>query len=328
MDRRNVLKVLLSGLVLSITPTLPVPVLAQSAPDFGLPTLPQERVHRIKMGGVEIIALHDGATRLPLSDRYVVNAPFAEVKKLASVQGLSTEYVELPFTAYLIVSGSRHILLDTGLGEFGSPRETTGKLTESLRLAGYEPEDIDTILISHFHADHISGLRNAAGNFVYPNATVWVPEPEYDYWMSDANRLAAPLQRKGAFEIARRVFLGMPEKMLRKFSPGIEVAPGIFSKAAYGHTPGHTIYEVRSGKSSFYYIADMINVPAFFATHPEWMVASDIDPERALEVRRQFLSMVEKTNPLVGGFHFPFPGVGHLEPEGAGYKFYPENQSN
>ncbi|QMV62123.1 MBL fold metallo-hydrolase [Pseudomonas berkeleyensis] len=322
MKRRNMIKVIGSVLALSMASTLPA--LAQSAPDFGLPTLPQERVHRIKMGDIEIIALHDGATRLPLHERYVANAPFDEVKKLASAQGLSSDYVELPFTAYLVVSGSRHILLDTGLGEFGSPKETTGKLLESLRLAGYKPEDIDTILISHFHADHISGLRKSDGTFVYPNAKVWVPRPEYDYWMSDANMQAAPQQRKGAFDIARRVFVGMPESMLNKFEPGIEVAPDIFSKAAYGHTPGHTVYEIRSGSSSFYYIADMINVPAFFATHPEWMVASDIDPDSALKVRQQFLQVVDKTNPLVGGFHFPFPGVGHLKADGAGYKFYPE----
>lgn len=323
MKRRNVLKVMSSVLALSMTPVFPA--LAQSAPNFGLPTLPQERVHRVKMGDVEIIALYDGATRLPLHERYVSNAPFDEVKKLASAQGLSTEYVELTFTAYLIVSGSRHILLDTGLGEFGSPKETTGKLLESLRLAGYKPEDIDTILISHFHADHISGLRDSAGKFVYPNAKVWVPTPEYDYWMSDANMQAAPQQRKGAFDIARRVFVGMPENMLNKFEPGKEVAPGIFSKAAYGHTPGHTVFEVKSGTNSFYYIADMINVPAFFATHPEWMVASDIDPNSAFKVRQEFLQIVDKSNPLVGGFHFPFPGVGHLKAQSVGYKFYPVN---
>ena len=321
MKRRNVLKVISSVLVFSITPVLPA--LAQSVPEFGLATLPQEHVHRVKMDGVEIIALHDGATRLPLHDRYVVNAPFDEVKKLASAQGLSTEYVELPFTAYLIVSGSRHILLDAGLGEFGSPRETTGKLVESLRLAGYKPEDIDTVLISHFHPDHISGLRNSDGDFVYPNAKVWVPAAEYDYWMSETNMQAAPQQRKGVFDLARRIFAGMPDDMLNKFEPGTEVAPGIFSKAAYGHTPGHTIYEVRSGAKSFYYIADMINVPAFFATHPEWMVASDIDPNRALKVRQEFLKVVDESNPLVGGFHFPFPGVGYLKAQSTGYQFHP-----
>ncbi|WP_018608381.1 MBL fold metallo-hydrolase [Uliginosibacterium gangwonense] len=152
------------------------------------------------MGEVEIIALHDGATRLPLNEKYVTNAPFAEVKKLASDLGLSTDYVELPFTAYLIVASSRRILLDTGLGKFGSPTETTGKLVNSLGLAGYKPEDIDTVLISHFHADHISGLRNRAGVFTYPNAKAWVSYMEYDYWTSHKNTQGAP-ERKAAFDL-------------------------------------------------------------------------------------------------------------------------------
>ncbi|MBC3926896.1 MBL fold metallo-hydrolase [Undibacterium sp. CY21W] len=318
MKRRNFLTSIATITALSIGPSLPS--FAQSPQNFGLPNLPKERFHSVKVGGIEIIALHDGATRLPLNEKYVTNAPFAEVKKLASDLVLSTDYVELPFTAYLIVSGSRRILLDTGLGDFGTPTETTGKLVNSLSRAGYKPEDIDTVLISHFHPDHISGLRNRAGVFTYPNAKVWVPNREYDYWMSEKNMQEAP-ERKAAFEVVRRVFIGMPDSMLQKFEPGGEVTPGVFSHAAYGHTPGHTIYEVKSGKKSFYYIADMINVPAFFARNPEWMVASDINPTAALSVRKQFLSTVAQSDALIGGFHFPFPGIGYLRQEEQGFKF-------
>ncbi len=295
---------------------------AQSTANFGLPTLPSERFRRVRLGDIEIIALYDGATRLPLHERYVTNAPFADVKALATSLGLSTDYVELTFTGFLVVAGSRRILLDTGLGEVGTPRETTGHLLDSLRQAGFAPGDIDTVVITHFHADHISGLRNRSGDFVYPNAKVWVSDREYTYWMSDEQMKASP-DRKWAFEQVRRVFTGMPESMLRRYTPGQEIAPGVFSIPAYGHTPGHTIYEVRSGGRTFHYIGDMINVPAFFARHPEWMVASDIDPEASLAERQKFLARVAKTTDLVGGFHFPFPAIGHLRPLEQGFEFVP-----
>lgn len=291
---------------------------AQDAAPFGLPTLPKERFRRFKMGDVEIIALHDGVTRLPLHDKYVTNAPFAEVKALASSLGLSTDYVELPFTGFLVISGSRRILLDSGLGEIGTPRQTTGKLVESLRAAGFRPDDVDTVVITHFHADHISGLRNLAGEFTYPNANVWVASREYEFWMDDEKMRAAPAL-KIAFERAQRVFKGMPESMLRRYTPGGEVVAGVFSAPAYGHTPGHTLYEVRSAGQTFHYIGDMVNVPALFLRHPDWSVASDMDADAARAVRLQYLAKVVKSGGLIGGFHFPFPAIGRLRANETGF---------
>lgn len=304
-----------SLVALGTTSLLPIQATwAQDTAPFGLPVLPTERFRRFKMGDVEIIALHDGATRLPLHDKYVTNAPFAEVKALATSLGLSTDYVELPFTGFLVVSGSRRILLGTGLGDMGTPRQTTGKLVESLRAAGFKPEDIDTVVITHLHPDHISGLRNLAGEFTYPNATVWVASREYEFWMSDQNMRAAPAQ-KFNFERAQRVFKGIPEAMLRQYTPGGEVVPGVFSVPAYGHT----IYEVRSSGHTFYYIGDMVNVPAIFLRHPEWSVASDMEADAARAVRQQVLAKVASSDGLIGGFHFPFPAIGRLRSRGAGY---------
>lgn len=320
MNRRQILKSLSAIAIAGIAPSL---ARTQPLSNFGLPTLPKERFRRFRLGeNTEIIALHDGATRLPLHERYVTNAPFDEVKALATKIGLSTDYVELTFTGFLVVTGSRRILLDTGLGEVGSPPETTGHLLNSMRMAGFRPEEIDTVVITHFHADHISGLRSKAGEFIYPNAKVWVSSREYDYWMSDDNMKATP-ERKTAFELARRVFSGMPQSMLQKYTPGQEVAPGVFSKPAYGHTPGHTIYEIKDGSQSFNYIGDMVNVPAYFLRHPEWIVASDMDRSTALALRQQTLSGIADSGALIGGFHFPFPAIGHLRPEGAGYLFEP-----
>ncbi len=298
-----------------------VPVWAQNAPNFGTPTLPMPGFRRMKVGDVEVVSLIDGIARRPLGEEFVKNAPIAEVRALLASQNLPTEYIDVPFTPFLVFAGGRRILMDTGLGEFGGP--TTGKLLENLRAAGVQPGDIDTVLITHFHGDHINGLRNKAGEFVFPKAKVLVPAPEHAFWMDDAKMNAAPEAMKGAFQNARRVFAQMPADMLVRFEPGGEVAPGIRSVAAFGHTPGHTLFQLQSGGQSFFYVGDLTNVPALFARNPDWAVTFDMDAEAARKVRREVLQRIVDAKAMIGGFHFPFPAFGNAVAQGSGYAFQP-----
>jgi len=298
-----------------------VPVWAQNAPNFGTPTLPSPGFRRMKVGDVEVVSLIDGIARRPLGEEFVKNAPIAEVRALLASQNLPTDYIDVPFTPFLVIAGGRRILLDTGLGEFGGP--TTGKLLENLRAAGVQPGDIDTVLITHYHGDHINGLRNKAGEFVFPKAKVLVPAPEHAFWMDDAKMNAAPEAMKGAFQNARRVFAQMPADMLVRFEPGGEVAPGIRSVAAFGHTPGHTLFQLQSGGQSFFYVGDLTNVPALFARNPDWAVTFDMDAEAARKVRRELLQRIVDAKAMIGGFHFPFPAFGNAVAQGSGYAFQP-----
>lgn len=298
-----------------------VPVWAQNAPQFGTPTLPNPAFRRMKVGDAEVIALNDGITRRPLGEEFVKNAPIAEVRALLASQGLPTDYIDVPYTAFLVVAGGRRTLIDTGLGEFGGA--TTGKLLESLRAAGLQASDIDTVLISHFHGDHINGLRNKAGEWTFPRAKVMVPAAEYAFWMDDARMAAAPAGMKGAFENARRTFATMPAETLVQFAAGAEVAPGIRSVAAYGHTPGHTLFELNSAGQTFFYVADLTNVPALFARNPDWAVTFDMDAEAARKVRREVFQRITASNAMLGGFHFPFPAFGRMAAAGNGYAFKP-----
>ena len=195
-----------------------VPVWAQSAPNLGTPTLPSPGFRRTKMGDVEIISVLDGIARRPLGEEFVKNAPLAEVKALLTSQGLPTDYIDVPFTPFVVIAGGRKVLIDTGLGEFGGPN--AGKLLENLRAAGVPASDIDTVLISHFHGDHINGLRNKAGELAFAKAKVMVPAAEYAFWMDDAKMAAAPAGQKGAFENARRTFSAMGPDMLVQFAAG------------------------------------------------------------------------------------------------------------
>ncbi|HRK40448.1 MAG TPA: MBL fold metallo-hydrolase [Burkholderiaceae bacterium] len=321
LNRRQLL-----GAGLAIT-TLALPLMnpgllwAQNAPNLGTPDLPTPGFRKLRMGAVDIIALNDGIARRPLGEEFVKNAPLDQVKALLASQGLATDHIDVPFTAFLVVAGGKRFLLDAGFGDNGGP--TTGRLQANLAAAGYKPEDIDHVVISHYHGDHINGLRMKNGQLAYPNAKVHVPAPEHAFWMDDARMEAAPQAMKGAFGAVRRVFKDMPADKLVRFEPGAELAPGIRSNAAFGHTPGMSTVTVTSEGKSFIFVADLTNVPALFARNPDWAVMFDMDAEAARLTRRRVFDQIVQNKMLAGGYHFPFPAFGTIEPDGQGFRFVP-----
>jgi len=317
LNRRSVLG---AGFAAATTLTFSS-VWSQSAPNLGAPTLPENGMRRMKLGAMEVIALHDGALRRPLGEEFVRNAPLEQVKALLASQNLPTDHVDIPFTAFLIVSGGTRFLIDTGFADNGPP--TTGRLVGHLAAAGFKPEDIDHVIISHYHGDHINGLRKKDGSLSFPKAKVHVPAPEHAFWFDDAKMNAAPPAARGAFENARRVIGGLPPEQLVRFEPGAELAPGIRAEAAFGHTPGMHIFTVSSEGQRFVYVADVTNVPSLFARSPDWAVQFDMDPEMARQTRRRIFDMLVREKTVAGGFHFPFPAFGTLEAAGNGYQFKP-----
>jgi glyoxylase-like metal-dependent hydrolase (beta-lactamase superfamily II) len=211
--------------------------------------------------------------------------------------------------------------MDTGFSDNGGP--TTGRLLANLNAAGYKAEDIDTVILSHFHGDHILGVRNKAGQLVYPNAKIMVPSVEHAFWMDDASMAAAPDAMKGAFQTVRRMLGGLNDSQLVKFEAGTEIVPGIKSVAAYGHTPGHTLFMVESKGEKFAYLADITNVPQLFARNPDWAVQFDMNAEDARVARRKVFDMIVADKVMAGGFHFPFPAFGRVEKLGNGFEFKP-----
>lgn len=298
-----------------------VPLVAQNAPNFGAPSVVQVGYRKQKLGDMEVIALNDGVVRRPLAAEFVRNAPLAEVQELLRSQNLPTEYVDVPYTAFLIVAGNRRVLIDTGFADNGPA--TTGRLQANLNAAGFTVNDIDTVVISHHHGDHINGLRSKAGQLVFPKARIMVPSVEHAFWMDDARMAAAPDAMKGAFQNVRRVFGGLGPDQLVQFQAGQDIMPGVTTTAAYGHTPGMVTVSAQSRGEKFAYLADLTNVPQLFARNPDWAVVFDMNPDQARQTRRSVFEMVVNEKVMAGGFHFPFPAFGRIEKLGNGYDFKP-----
>lgn len=292
--------------------------LAQNAPNLGTPTLPDPGFKRLRLaGGVEVISLNDGVTRRPLGQEFVRNAAIDDVRASLAAQGLPTEYLDVPYTAFLAIVGGKKVLMDTGFGDSGPG--TTGRVRMHLQSVGIRQDDIDAVVITHFHGDHINGLRNRDGSFNYPKAKVYIPAPEFAFWMDDARMAAAPDAMKGAFQNVRRVFAQMPAGMLEQFVPGTEPVAGVRSIPAFGHTPGHTLFEVGQGNDTFTFLADTTNVPALFARNPDWAVMFDMDAEAARRTRREVFARLAERGTLVGGYHFPGAALARLKTQGSGF---------
>ena len=277
-------------------------------------------VARVRFGNATITSLPDGFVERPLTEGFVRNATLPQVQAALKDAGLPTDKVTVPFTPFLVQIGGRNVLFDGGNGTFGAP--TAGRMLDSLKTAGVQPSQIDTVIISHFHGDHINGLRNKEGQLTFPNARMLVPAPEWNWWMDDARMNAAPDAARGNFQAVRRVF-GPNAQSIERFEPGRELLPGIRSMPAFGHTAGHTTFIVDGGSQKLMYWADTTNIAALFVRNPDWAVMFDADAEAARKVRRAAMEMVVRDKLLLAGYHLTLPSIGRLAPRGTGYEFTP-----
>jgi glyoxylase-like metal-dependent hydrolase (beta-lactamase superfamily II) len=277
-------------------------------------------VYRYRLGDYQLTALYDGTWFLPIDGKFVRNARVADVNKALADAFLAPRVLPISFTALLVNTGAKLILIDTGTG--GQIADSAGSMLANLAAASIAPSAIDTILISHFHPDHINGIKTKDGDKVFANAEIWVPEPEWAYWMNDAHMAGVSKSVHGYFLNARRIF-GDIAKELRQFKPGAEVAPGIVSIAAFGHTPGHTAFAIHSGNQSMLAMSDTARNPYLFARHPDWQPIFDMDGPLAVKARRAMLDRAAADRMLVEAFHFPFPACGHMIKRGTGYELVP-----
>ena len=277
-------------------------------------------VYRYNLGSFQLTALYDGVWYVPIDEKFVRNASSAAVNDALTAAFLPAKILPVSFTALLVNTGAKLVLIDTGTA--GQIADTAGSLLDNVKAAGIDPKAVDTILISHFHPDHIDGIKTKDGAKIFPNAEIAVPEPEWDFWMDDVSMSKSEGVVKRYFLNARRIFKDIAGEV-RRFRPGSEVAPGIESVAAFGHTPGHTAFAIHSGNRSILAMSDTVRNPYLFARHPDWQPAFDMDGPQAVATRRRMLDRVAADRMLIEAYHFPFPACGHIAKTASGYEFVP-----
>ena len=194
-----------------------------------------------------------------------------------------------------------------------------------MKAAGYAPEQVDEVYLTHMHSDHLGGLLVQAQP-AFPNAVVRAARREADHWLSQANMDKAPEDAKGSFKNAMAALDPYVKAgRFKTFDGDVEVSPGIRALGGHGHTPGHTAFVVESGGRKMMVIGDLIHVAAVQFENPAVTIGFDGDQKAAAAARKKLFDLAAKEGALIGGAHLQFPGLGHLRTEGKGYRFVPVN---
>ncbi len=272
------------------------------------------------VGDIEVFSLHEGAVERVLDAGFVKNAALEDVKKALTAGGIGPDKFANPYTVTAIRRGSNVVLFDVGFGTNGPP--TTGKLAANMKAAGLDPATVQTIVISHFHPDHISGLWVKETNEqVYPNAEILMPEVEYKFWTDPALVEKVPEANRAN---VRRIQSTFPTwKNIKQFADGAEVTPGVRAVATPGHTVGHMSFQVASGGQQLFIQGDVTGIHQLFVRNPGMHSMFDTDGPKAEATRRAFFDRVIAEKAMLAGYHFGFPNVGTLTKDGDGYAFAP-----
>ncbi len=279
--------------------------------------------YRMMLGDFEVTALLDGI--LPLEpNKLLTNTTPAEVSALLK-RSFQSDVVPTSVNAYLINTGSKLVLVDVGAAKLFGPG--LDQLHANLKAAGYQPEQVDAVVITHMHGDHIGGLIQD-GKIAFPNATVYADKHDADFWLSADNLEKAPKEMKMFFQGAQLTLNPYVKSgQFKAFHGDTEIVPGVKAIAAYGHTPGHAVYAVESKGEKLVLWGDLMHVAAVQFPKPAVTIQFDSDSKAAAAQRKKAFADAAKNGYWVGSAHLPFPGIGHLRVDGKGYQFVPVNYS-
>jgi len=281
-------------------------------------------VYRFRLGDFQITALSDGTVPQDLH-ALLTGTTQNDVDPLLERSFLKNP-VEASINVYLIDTGSKLVLVDTGAGQFFGPGNG-GKLLSSLAAAGYKPQQINDILITHIHTDHSGGLVKD-DHLLFPNATVHVAKADLDFFLNPANSVSSGYDRSYFDQAAKAIGPYVRAGKVKTFTGRTQVLPGMTAIPTPGHTPGHSFYLIESHGQRIGMLGDIAHVVAVQFTHPEITIVYDVDQPAAASQRAQQFTTLASERVLVAAPHFPFPGVGHLRAEAKGYTWVPVEYLN
>ena len=244
------------------------------------------------------------------------NVPAAEVQALAAQNFLPPDKMVIGFAPVVVNTGKELVLFDTGNG--AARRPDAGRLASLLATAGFQPEQIDVVVLSHFHPDHVGGLMEN-GQPLLPTRATSPRAAEYDFW-SPKERLSGPTERVATLVQANVVPLAEKTTFIKE---GAEVVSGIEALDASGHTPGHMAFHIESAGKRLVVTADTANHFVLSLQRPDWHVRFDMDKEQATASRRRIFDLIATERIPFSGYHMPFPAVGFVEKQELGYRYVP-----
>lgn len=276
--------------------------------------------HRFVVGDAEITVISDGP--LPLGDPSgtFTGVPKEDVKKMLVDNFMNPDSVVLEQNSPVVNIGDKLVLFDTGMGTSKMFGPTTGQQQQNLAAAGIKASDIDAVVCTHAHIDHIGGLVGADDKPLFPNAQVYISQADYDFW-TDEGKLGSGL--KDFVLHARKNLMPVKDRLVF-IKDGQEFLPGIQAIAAPGHTVGHTIFMVTSKGKSFAFLGDLSHHSVLLMEKPRMEFSYDTDPKQSAATRVRLLDMLAANRIPVMAYHFAWPGYGHVAKAGDGFRYYPE----
>ncbi|MCY1664581.1 MBL fold metallo-hydrolase [Rhizobium sp. SL86] len=273
-----------------------------------------------KVGEFEVLVVRDGARASGKPNEiFGTNQSAETVGALLQENFLPADNFVNSFAPTLIKAGNEVVLFDTGFGA-GGRANGMGRLQDGMKLAGYQPEDVTVVVLTHLHGDHIGGLMES-GKPAFPNARYVTGQAEYDFWTNTA-RVGTPAE--GGHKAVLANVKPLADKMTF-IGDGASVVSGITSMAAFGHSPGHMIYNIESGGRRLILTADTANHFVLSLQRPDWEVRFDMNKEMAAATRKKVFDMIATDKVAFVGYHMPFPAVGYVEKQETGYRFVPKS---
>ncbi|WP_277591359.1 MBL fold metallo-hydrolase [Pseudomonas chlororaphis] len=276
--------------------------------------------YRLAVGDYEVTALFDGYN--DLSPKLLQGMTQGQIRALLARRSIETPGVQTAFNAFLVNTGKQLILVDTGAGQcIGA---TAGMLTANMQAAGYRPEQVDAILLTHLHLDHVCGLVDGQQQPLFANATVYAAQAEADYWLDPQALAKAPAGAREFFKIAQDSTAPYRAAgRFKTFASGQSPVPGVEARLEAGHTPGSTTYRFTSQGQSILFMGDLVHNLAVQFEHPEVSIRFDVDDRQAIKSRTKVFSEAASSKTWVTAAHLPFPGVGHIAAVGGHFQWVP-----